>query len=501
MSNFYVSISAAGSNNGTDWSNAWNEFDQISWASISPGDTIWVAGGTYSTAFNVGKSGTSGSYITIARVRTTDVVPAAAAGWSSDFDAQVVIDAENGIKWASGTDQLGSYVSIDGRVDSGIKCVTQCASWSSSGIFINTGNTGVILRNIEVAGPGGSAPYNYTDDGSSVYINPAVGYGIVTNLTVEYCRFHGSVNVFKLNASGGCTIRYSKLYDVNNSNVALHGNLINAISGDVSHPIYFYGNECWNWDSEGIMLKNVPQTWYVYNNLFRDAVGSGTPWSGVSRAISAEDTEHTVFWWNNTAVNVHYGTMTSAGTYSADSQSRNNIYWNLAGIGDENISNRNYNLSNAEVSGANSVSSASDPFINYSGRVYSLSNGGPAVGVGTILSEYFTTDINEVIRTDPWDVGAYKYETQGPLSPSSLIATAVSPSVLSLSWTNNASDADGVLIERSPNGSTGWTEIADLAAGFTSYTDTGLSSGTTYYYRVAAYNEYGSSAWSDVATR
>jgi hypothetical protein len=69
--------------------------------------------------------------------------------------------------------------------------------------------------------------------------------------------------------------------------------------------------------------------------------------------------------------------------------------------------------------------------------------------------------------------------------PSDLTLTVVSKSRIDLSWTNNGIlDYSYVSIERSTDGST-WTEIYQATMGDTSYSNTGLASGTTYYYRVS----------------
>ena len=73
--------------------------------------------------------------------------------------------------------------------------------------------------------------------------------------------------------------------------------------------------------------------------------------------------------------------------------------------------------------------------------------------------------------------------------PSSLNANAVSSSQINLSWTNGSTNESGLTVERSPDGSTGWTEIADLPAGSSSHNDTGLTAETTYHYRVSAYTQ------------
>jgi hypothetical protein len=116
---------------------------------------------------------------------------------------------------------------------------------------------------------------------------------------------------------------------------------------------------------------------------------------------------------------------------------------------------------------------------------------------GANLGATYETDMLGNTRTT-WSRGALEYVS--PITPpSGLAATASGPTSIGLSWVDESADETGFSIERSLNGSTGWTEVADLAAGTEAWTDTGLSPGTAYYYRVAAYNEYGSSAYSDTA--
>lgn len=87
-----------------------------------------------------------------------------------------------------------------------------------------------------------------------------------------------------------------------------------------------------------------------------------------------------------------------------------------------------------------------------------------------------------------------------PNAPSGLTATAVGTSAINLSWTDNAADETAYKVERSPTGSGSWTQIAGaLAANTTTYSDTGLSSGTTYYYRVRCSNASGNSSYSSTA--
>ena len=83
-----------------------------------------------------------------------------------------------------------------------------------------------------------------------------------------------------------------------------------------------------------------------------------------------------------------------------------------------------------------------------------------------------------------------------------LLWTLLWPGTSALAWTDASKFEDGFKIERSPDGSTGWTQIATVAEGVTVYSDTGRVADTTYHYRVRAYNDNGDSEYcaSDSAT-
>jgi hypothetical protein len=73
------------------------------------------------------------------------------------------------------------------------------------------------------------------------------------------------------------------------------------------------------------------------------------------------------------------------------------------------------------------------------------------------------------------------------------------PSVLTLTWTDNAATEDGFLVERLTNGT--WTVIATLDLDTETYQDGPLTAGTTYCYRVAAFNLAGPSGYSNEACK
>ncbi|MBN2417054.1 fibronectin type III domain-containing protein [bacterium] len=86
-----------------------------------------------------------------------------------------------------------------------------------------------------------------------------------------------------------------------------------------------------------------------------------------------------------------------------------------------------------------------------------------------------------------------------PAAPGGLSATAVSTSQINLNWNDNSSNEDGFKIERKTGAGGTWSQIATVGSNATSYNNTGLASGTTYYYRVKAYNGIGDSGFSNEA--
>jgi hypothetical protein len=87
-----------------------------------------------------------------------------------------------------------------------------------------------------------------------------------------------------------------------------------------------------------------------------------------------------------------------------------------------------------------------------------------------------------------------------PAAPSNLTATAISQTRIDLAWSDNSSDESGFKIERALSAGGPWSQIATVGANVTSFSNTGLSPDTGYYYRVRAYNFYGNSAYSNVAS-
>ena len=77
--------------------------------------------------------------------------------------------------------------------------------------------------------------------------------------------------------------------------------------------------------------------------------------------------------------------------------------------------------------------------------------------------------------------------TLAPTLPASPFVSDSTQTSLTLTWTDLSSTEDGYVVERSADGSTGWSVVANRPANAGSYTDGTLSPATAYFYRVKVY--------------
>jgi hypothetical protein len=87
-------------------------------------------------------------------------------------------------------------------------------------------------------------------------------------------------------------------------------------------------------------------------------------------------------------------------------------------------------------------------------------------------------------------------------TPGSFAAATIDDDGIGLTWDDVANETN-YEIQRSLDGSTGWTTINSPAAGATSYNNTGLEPETEYFYRIRAVGDgvtYSNSAWSSVVS-
>jgi fibronectin type 3 domain-containing protein len=108
----------------------------------------------------------------------------------------------------------------------------------------------------------------------------------------------------------------------------------------------------------------------------------------------------------------------------------------------------------------------------------------------TSLSESEIASIKAAISSGSYSSGP---GGSAPSAPTGVNATAASSSSITVTW-NTVSNATGYTIYRSGSASGNYSQVGTSST--TSYTNTGLQSDTTYYYKVSATNANGTSSQS-----
>lgn len=416
--NWYVRTGATGSNNGSDWNNAWS-ISGINWGSVRGGDTIWLGGGKYSAGINVGASGSSGSPITIKRATSKDSAPTGAAGWSSALDSQAVITEIN--------DSQFSYITIDGNSTYGIQVLMS----SNGGVGIQAAYSGNVsnlkLLNIEVKGPYSSAPANV--DGIQMV---SASYTF-TDSQISNCWVHGICEGFRAFNWNNVVVEHCFLADFQAasnehmdvmyaypiSNTTFRYNTISNSPADGiffeyggAQNFYFYGNVFVNSQNHFIQTKS-PGNYgplYIYNNVFYAASASTYGWISFSGTTDpATKVYNNVFW------NVQ-NSCGAGGSVSSDYNAYNN--WNYGGYSIPTETHGIKNLSN--------------PWVDVAGGNFRLISGAALMnkGMAQATDGYINKDMDGVTRggDGTWDIGAFEYSGASlVVSPSSLDFGSIAP--------------------------------------------------------------------------
>src|SRR4029077_3409259 len=390
---WYLNRSATGANTGSDWNNAWTDFSQISWTSVSPGDTIYVAGGSYGYC-TIGASGTASAPITIKRVRASDPVAVLAAGWRPAFDSQVVQAVPKGHTGIYINQGIGSFLTVDGRVDAGWRINI---SDSSNGVEIDqAAATHVTLRYIQVNGPG---VITETGDVRGFDLTPTNGK--MSNITVSHCEvMNGCDAAMYLTLADNAVVEYCSFHGQDSQNPAqFHTNVIYC--GQTTNSTFRF-NKLYDIQVEGLFFKDPDNSnVLIYGNLFYQ----GSVPKNTGRGIQFTGTGNSgILVYNNTFVDLPIGVqLGEPGTYSGCAF-RNNIVYGCT-----------LTLGSGWVSDHNLIGNSPDPFVNSAAFDYHLSANSPAidagVNLGTLLNlagTLLNVDMDGTPRTG-WSIGAYEY--------------------------------------------------------------------------------------------
>ncbi|MCA8912682.1 MAG: fibronectin type III domain-containing protein [Planctomycetes bacterium] len=289
-------------------------------------------------------------------------------------------------------------------------------------------------------------------------------------------------------------------------------------------------------DGSGIETISGYDTTYVYGNILIEPDGAGNSQIihyGGDNGNSAKYRKGTLYLYNNTIYSTRSGntTLVRLSTNSETCDCRNNIIFvsanasNLGLIDDTGVLNyRNCFFKGTPTpshSGAGMQGTVNDQGGNVTGsdpgwtsvgsQDFTLTSTAACRDTGTTLAggvpnvtlEYLKHQLQQTRPSDAtFDIGAYEYDNGGsptvPTAPSSCTATAQSGLQILVAWSDNSSNETGFKLERDSGG--GFTQIQLLGANATSFTDTGLTDGQQYTYRVRATNAVGDSSYSNSAS-
>lgn len=366
----------SGSGGGTSWTDA-AALSIVN--SSSAGDTIYLAGGTYSPIdFTV--SGSSGSIITVKRATAAD--HGTSTGWNAGtMDVQVVFSSNFAIS---------SYTTVDGNLWSAPGLP------SSYGILIDlpgspnsgTTNRGIdarngndTIRNVEIAGPG------FT---STVYETDGIEFG--SNSLISGCKIHDMDTAIHAFGPGftTSTIEYTTIYDIGSTDSTIN-------IGTGPHPDVWYNgdgmtntvfryNVVANAISEGIFIdfqhSGAGSNMAFYGNLFFQGASQGGGCVPIEYTDSGTPTFGSVFVYNNTFVdwsksNNRSGSVATLGSGSAF---KNNLFVNAGNewvTGGGGVGTMSYNgFFGVTATGTNTTTNATSPFVTSSSSPSAWTNGG-----------------------------------------------------------------------------------------------------------------------------
>jgi len=475
----HVHSGAVGSNNGESWNDAYTSIP----ATLTRGDTYYVADGSYSGyVFDDPESGSS--VITIKKATPNE--HGSSNGWVDSLgDGQAI--------FTSGLGFIKDNYVFDGVYRNeadwrdepayGFR-VKGALTWNTAW-YSEVGHN-IVVRYCDVGG----TPSENFDEAHPTNAFYFGGFGEnVTNITVSRCHIHNVDVGFQIAGGDGMLIEYNHIGPTWNKEVIRGQNTAKNII--IRYNIFLNGcqkvvgdppdgragctAQIGIWDGVAGGFDNNE----IYGNVIAtektDNHSDAALFVGGNFSDLAGPGGDNTKVYNNTIVGIAVG-QADIDLNGNNTHAFNNMWYDISasGVG-----------ATATFTGSNGEE-GSDPFVNYVGNNYRLI----AAVAGTALGAGFSAqDIIGTVRGNDgvWDRGAYEFESGGvDVTPPiiSSIASLTTDTTATITWTTNEPASSQV--------NYGLTDSYGSAfgdAGFrTSHnlTITGLSATTTYHYQVVS---------------
>jgi hypothetical protein len=161
--------------------------------------------------------------------------------------------------------------------------------------------------------------------------------------------------------------------------------------------------------------------------------------------------------------------------------------------------------SQATISFAAPASSGGGPITLYTvtsipGGITAAGTSSPitVTGLSNSTAYAFTVKATNAFGTGP--ASSLSNAVRPMAAPTNLRAPVITTNYVILAWNDNSNNEQGFYVEQSANGGTTWTRVGQTVANSISFRPTGLTTKTTYLYRVQAFNTNGLSNYSNTLT-
>jgi hypothetical protein len=405
---------AYGSENGADWNNAFDGFSDISWSGIACGDTIWVAGGTYTQDLVPQKKCTSSARLNVRRARGDAPACTGAAGWSSSYDT-TVHQTRAGIALSGDQD----YITVSGRTTASGGShgwwIDFKGATSGPGIEFGGGADYNAMEYIDIEGPG---YVTYTSDGRGIDATPSA---TATGNTFSHLKVWDWESSIYLVNMADTLFEYIEMYNigaVNSASFHPNGLITWGAPGMTVRYSQFHSGPEGLGIGEGIFCEQSGgcTNWKIYGNIFYDLS---------SKVIQITSSISTAKIYNNVFARVSYSPIQirsdQGGACAGSSETRNNIFYSSSGFDNCGTVSNNLQTSSGIFVSSNDFHITS-----------AIGSGNPRNAGYALTTEYGTDmDGNPRGADGAWDIGAYEYASPAgsctlTLNPGADVASAVS---------------------------------------------------------------------------